>query len=91
MLIDEHFLEENFQDVENKAFDRDMGFGYISDNGYNPKARVILQGENPFIQGSIFQAFLSPILGGHLPYSQVYQLTGAGEEASGGRTFCIMR
>ena len=26
-----------------------MGFGYISDNGHKPRARVILQGKNPFI------------------------------------------
>ena len=49
VLIDEHILKENFQDVVNKAFDRDMGFGYISESGYKPKARVILQGKNPFI------------------------------------------
>ena len=48
VLIDDNILKENFQDVVNKAFDRDMGFGYISDSGYKPKARVILQGKNPF-------------------------------------------
>ena len=42
-------MKENFQDVVNKAFDRDMGFGYISESVYKPKARVILQGKNPFI------------------------------------------
>ena len=42
-------MKENFHDVVNKSFDKEMGFGYISDNGYKPRARVILQGKNPFI------------------------------------------
>ena len=108
VLIDEHILKENFQDVVNKAFDRDMGFGYISENGYKPKARVILQGKNPFIDNHtvsengyilmiaklsliIFQGLLSPILGGHLPYSQVYHLAWGGEGVGGGSTYCILR
>ena len=49
LLIDENVLTDNFQDVVNKAFDPDMGFGYISENGYKPNARVILQGQNPFL------------------------------------------
>ena len=49
VLFDENNLTENFKDIVNKAFDRDMGFGYISESGYKPKARVILQGKNPFI------------------------------------------
>ena len=49
LLFNENVLKENFQDVVNKAFDKEMGFGYISDNGYKPRARVILQGKNPFI------------------------------------------
>jgi hypothetical protein len=49
VLLNENFLKENFHDVVNKAFDKEMGFGYISDNSYKPRARVILQGKNPFI------------------------------------------
>ena len=49
VLLDENVLNKNFYDVVNKAFDKEMGFGYISDNGYKPRARVILQGKNPFI------------------------------------------
>ena len=49
LLIDENVLTNHFQDVVNKAFDPDMGFGYISENGYKPNARVILQGKNPFL------------------------------------------
>ena len=41
--------KENFQDVVNKAFDPDMGFGYVSEKGYKTSARVILQGKNPFL------------------------------------------
>ena len=33
LLIDKNVLTDNFQDVVNKAFDLDMGFGYISENG----------------------------------------------------------
>eukprot|EP00092_Neocalanus_flemingeri_P009175 GFUD01009876.1.p1 GENE.GFUD01009876.1~~GFUD01009876.1.p1 ORF type:complete len:669 (+),score=172.37 GFUD01009876.1:51-2057(+) len=87
VLIDGNVLEENFEDVVNKAFDRDMGFGYISDNGYKPKARVILQGKNPFINNHT--DLLNPILGNHLPYSQVYHLGAGGQ--NGGRTYCILR
>ena len=49
VLLNENVLKENFHDVVNKAFDKEMGFGYISDNGYKPRASVILQGKNPFI------------------------------------------
>ena len=49
VLLNENVLMEDFHDVVNKAFDKEMGFGYISDNGYKPRARVILQGKNPFI------------------------------------------
>jgi hypothetical protein len=49
VLLNENVLKENFHDVVNKAFDKEMGFGYISDNGDKPRARVILQGKNPFI------------------------------------------
>ena len=49
VLFDENNLKENFKDIVNKAFDRAMGFGYISEIGYKPKARVILQGNNPFL------------------------------------------
>ena len=49
LLIDENVLTDNFQDVVNKAFDPDMGFGYVSENGYKTSARVILQGKNPFL------------------------------------------
>ena len=49
VLLNENILKENFQDVVNKAFDKEMGFGYISENGYKPRARVILQGKNPFL------------------------------------------
>ena len=103
VLIDESFLKENFQDVVNKAFDKDMGFGYVSENGYKPKARVILQAKNPFIDNHTvsiedndvldvailipFQGLLSPVLGDHLPYSQVYHLAWGGA----GRTLCILR
>jgi hypothetical protein len=52
VLLDENVFKENFHDVVNKAFDKDMGFGYISDNGYKPRARVILQGKNPFIDNN---------------------------------------
>jgi len=85
VLIDESFLKENFQDVVNKAFDKDMGFGYVSENGYKPKARVILQAKNPFIDNHT--GLLSPVLGDHLPYSQVYHLAWGGA----GRTLCILR
>ena len=49
VLLNGNVFKENFHDVVNKAFDKEMGFGYISDNGYQPRARVILQGKNPFI------------------------------------------
>ena len=49
MIIDKDILMDNFQDVVNKAFDQDMGFGYIAENGYKPDGRVILQGKNPFV------------------------------------------
>ena len=49
VLLNENVFKENFHDVVNKAFDKDMGFGYISENGYKPNARVILQGQNPFL------------------------------------------
>ena len=49
LLMDENVLTDNFQDVVNKAFDPDMGFGYVSENGYKTSARVILQGKNPFL------------------------------------------
>ena len=49
VLMDENILTDNFHDVVNKAFDQDMGFGYISEHGYQPKAKVILQGRNPFV------------------------------------------
>ena len=49
VLLNENVFKENFHDVVNKAFDKEMGFGYISDNGYKPRARVILQGTNPFL------------------------------------------
>jgi len=85
VLIDESFLKENFQDVVNKVYDKNMGFGYISENGYNPKARIILQAKNPFIDNDT--GLLSPALGDHLPYSQIYNLAYGGD----GRTLCILR
>ena len=36
VLMDENVLMQSFTDVVNKAFDQDMGFGYISENGYKP-------------------------------------------------------
>ena len=47
--MDENVFSENFHDVVNKAFDQDMGFGYISESSYQPKPKVILQGRNPFM------------------------------------------
>ena len=107
VLIDENVLMQSFTDVVNKAFDPDMGFGYISENGYNPKAKVILQGKNPFMDNhtvsddgvimnakvmlTIFQGTLSPVMESHLPYSQVYHLAWVGECGDSGRTLCIMR
>ena len=71
------------------------------------KARVVLQGTNPFVDNHAvrdntseifnlkltkqFQGFLSPSLGDYLPYSQVYHLAWAGEKEGVGRTFCILR
>ena len=49
VLLNENVLKENFHDLVKNGFDKEMGFGYISDNGYKPRARVILQGKNPFI------------------------------------------
>ena len=52
ILLDENVLMDNFQDVINKAFDQDMGFGYICESDHKHKARVILQGRNPFMENS---------------------------------------
>ena len=56
VLVDENVWNEKFHAVVNKAFDQDMGFGYISDNGYKPKAKVILQGKNPFMDNQTVRA-----------------------------------
>ena len=56
VLMDENVLMQSFTDVVNKAFDPDMGFGYISENGYKPKAKVILQGKNPFMDNHTVSA-----------------------------------
>jgi len=85
VLLNENILKENFQDVVNKAFDKEMGFGYVSENGYKPRARVILQGKNPFLDNHM--GLLSPVLEGYLPYSQVYHLAWGGA----GTTYCILR
>eukprot|EP00090_Calanus_glacialis_P045161 TRINITY_DN8222_c0_g1_i1.p1 TRINITY_DN8222_c0_g1~~TRINITY_DN8222_c0_g1_i1.p1 ORF type:complete len:693 (+),score=210.25 TRINITY_DN8222_c0_g1_i1:41-2119(+) len=89
VLLNENVLKENFLDVVNKAFDKEMGFGYISDNGYKPRARVILQGKNPFIDNHT--GLLSPVMEGHLPYSQVYHLAWGGDSVDAGTTYCILR
>ena len=105
--MDENVLMQSFTDVVNKAFDPDMGFGYISENGYKPKAKVILQGKNPFMDNhtvsadgviinakvmlKIFQGTLSPVMEGHLPYSQVYHLAWGGDSMDDGTTYCILR
>jgi hypothetical protein len=107
VLMDENVLMQSFTDVVNKAFDPDMGFGYISQNGYKPKAKIILQGKNPFMDNhtvsddgaimnamvmlTIFQGTLSPVMEGQLPYSQVYHLAWGGEGETSGRTLCILR
>merc|ERR1719277_736741 len=84
--MDENVLADNFSDVVNKSFDQDMGFGYISDSGYLPKPKVILQGRNPFTDNH--SGTLSPMLGEYLPYSQVYHLA---LDREGGVTYCILR
>ena len=60
VLLNEHIFNETFQDVVNKAFDKEMGYGYISDYGgcYNPDARVILQGKNPFLDNHSVTFFI---------------------------------
>ena len=81
--MNENALMQSFTDVVNKAFDPDMGFCYISENGYTPKAKVILQGKNPFMDNHTvsddgvimnakvilikFQGTLSPVMEDHLP------------------------
>ena len=101
--MDENILTDNFHDVVNKAFDQDMGFGYISEHGYQPRAKVILQGRNPFVDNhsvctlydsydhinhAVLQGMISPMLGEYLPYSQVYHLAW---DREGGTTYCILR
>ena len=49
IIIDENILKETFRDVSNKALDKEMGVGYVAEDGYKPSARVVLQGMNPFI------------------------------------------
>ena len=100
VCMDENILTQSFTDVVNKAFDPDMGFGYISENGYKPKAKVILQGKNPFMDnhtvsadGVIMNAKVTLIIfvEGHLPYGQVYHLAWGGEGGTSGRTLFILR
>ena len=49
ITLDANVIQDNFPHVSNKAFDMGMGFGYLSNDEYDPKAKVILQGGNPFV------------------------------------------
>ena len=49
ILLNEKIFNETFDEVVNKAFDHDMGFGYVSEGLLKPKARIVLQARNPFL------------------------------------------
>jgi len=85
VLLNENVLKENFQDVVHKAFDKEMGFGFISEESFKPRARITLQGKNPFLDNHF--GVVSPVLGDGIPYSQVYHLSWGGA----GTTYCILR
>jgi len=85
VLLNENVLKENFQDVVNKAFDKEMGFGFISDENFKPRARITLQGKNPFLDNYV--GAVSGVLGDDIPYSQVYHLSWGDT----GTTYCILR
>jgi len=85
VLLNENVLKENFQDVVNKAFDKEMGFGFISNENFKPRARITLQGKNPFLDNYV--GVVSPVLGDDIPYSQVYHLSWGDT----GTTYCILR
>jgi len=85
VLFNENVFRENFHDVVNKAFDKEMGFGYISNEDFKPRARITLQGKNPFLDNHA--GLVSPVLGDGIPYSQVYHLSWGDR----GTTYCILR
>ena len=55
-----------------QGMDKEMGFGYISDEKI--EAKVVLQGPNPFMDNQ--SGDLNPYLDNYQPYSQIYNVRG---------------
>lgn len=66
-----------------QALDKEMGFGYISDEKI--EAKVVLQGSNPFMDN--MRGDLNPDVVNYEPYSQIYNVTGIRK----GSNFLILR
>jgi len=88
ILLNEKIFNETFDEVVNKAFDHDMGFGYVSEGLLKPKARIVLQARNPFLDNYLGQ--MSSVMSGYHPYSQVYHLDWQ-ETSTETSTLCILR
>ena len=58
VLLNENVFKESFQDVVNKAFDKEMGFGYLSASSDQTMARVTLQAKNPFLDNQAVSGHL---------------------------------
>ena len=66
-----------------QALDKEMGFGYISDEKI--EAKVVLQGSNPFMDN--MRGDLNPDVLNYEPFSQIYNVTGIRK----GSNFLILR
>jgi len=88
-VIEEKTLNKYFEEVQTKAFDTEMGYGYVSENEGQPKVKVILKGNSPFLNNELKTRHFQ-LANLHL-YSQVYKVVKANKLKDNGRTFYIFR
>eukprot|EP00092_Neocalanus_flemingeri_P034512 GFUD01037525.1.p1 GENE.GFUD01037525.1~~GFUD01037525.1.p1 ORF type:complete len:465 (+),score=131.62 GFUD01037525.1:91-1395(+) len=88
-ILEERTLNKYFEEVKTKVFDTEMGYGYVSDNAGQPKIKIVLKGNSPFLNNEM-KTLHSRLVDLHL-YSQVYRVVKATNMDETGRTFYIFR
>lgn len=86
--FEERTLHEYFEQVQTKVFNSEMGYGYVSENVQQPKVKVVLKGNSPFLKNEMKSLHIQ-LANLHL-YSQIYRVVATNTEDTG-RTFYIFR